>query len=99
MRPVVIVESIASECLPDGKEDLEVSRVLLDTLAWVRSRLPWLSWSTGQQVVDGSLEADKAGRIDGVCQVDAHRTNRRFVAHAKPDCVHHIVEILEISLA
>src|ERR1035438_8574220 len=51
-----------------------------------------------QELIDGSLEADKSGRIDAVSEVRAHGTDRRFIANPKPDRMDCVVEILVVFL-
>src|SRR5438309_1739454 len=51
-----------------------------------------------QVLLIGCLEADKVWRIDAVCEVHAHRANRRAVANADTDGVNHVIEIVVAAL-
>ena len=46
-----------------------------------------------EQIVLRSFESEKARRIEGITQIDAHRTHRRAVADAKTHGMHRVVEI------
>ena len=51
-----------------------------------------------KQVVQRSLKSDEAGRIDAVCEVQTDRANGRLVANPEAYSMHHVIEILEVSL-
>ena len=51
------------------------------------------------QILLRSIEAEKTWRIHTISQVHPQRSHRRAVANTKANRVHHVVEILQTSLA
>ena len=47
-----------------------------------------------QQLIAGSAESYKARGIGAVTEIEANGTHRGFITDAKPDGLHHVVEVL-----
>src|ERR1700759_3781833 len=52
-----------------------------------------------QQLIEGSLESEKARCVGAQANVDANGSDGRLVANAEADALHHVSEILIVALA
>src|SRR5260370_20939037 len=81
-----------SECLPTGKEKLE----MIDALICPEPDVFGLS--ALNESVDISFASKKPWRVDAIREIHPNRSHKRPITNAKTNPLDHVVEVLHIPL-